>query len=1229
MTTLTTQLEALEKGGFSSEEINTWKQDKVLTLENAGFESNEILAEFGYESIDKRPIKKIWDNIISLGKEETKSTYEKLLEVEKNEPDNISLKEKLVGEVFEVEKYWDRGFNMGIIDLIQNYHQLPGNNGTGLPEGYVAEPFEDTGIIERNIQNLAVITKDLPVYLTGALLTNLLTFGRAGKIGTAAGSGFFAGSVRETYLNMLESGQVHSWSEFWDIYTKEGVKAGGKEAIQLGSAIGLGGFRKNFLSKLLLRVGGFEGSGAIIEQELPSKDQLIDSTILFATFGLAESGGAKVINTIKKTNNNAIDILTDYVADKTVVEDLSSKNILIPRDYKKPKSEPVFKEDNFKKDIKLETEAENKILDKLRFEKEETTVKPIKDKSTQILIDRHHPILRMVRQVDKTKNRTKQLSIYERFRTLVGMQHRAGHFIEIGTLNKNLKVNGKSFKEVLKPIGKDKKSYLEFNTYKVSKRIIELNERGIDHGFDIKAAREVVANKNLIKKYDKISNELDAYNLRILEYARDRGLITKEAFESITEANKNYVPFSRVLEAIEGEKGYTKNVSNPFKRIKGSERDVIDPIETVYNNTFHIIKLAERNAALIEFFDFVKANEKIFPDIKKKTTVKEIKIERKELESVLDTTSKNFISDKAIENFKVFRKEFLQPDETSVGVMRNGKFEVYEVGKELANALKDFDPRAMGDYIKMFRLNAPARWLRAGATASPDFVFANIIRDTVTAAVFSKYGFVPLWSSLEGAITLVMGKSGLSKKSQQIYQKWIRSGGMQSTLVSLDRNIFDKPAFEILNKGPVRNLLKTPLEYLRIVSEFSENMTRISEFKRAYTKSKKAGLTEKEAIERGGFESRDITIDYSKMGLKMQGLNQIAAFYNASLQGTVKIFDAFKQRPVRAFTMITGSIILPSIYFWLANKDDPIYQRQPKWVKDNYWVVVHDGVPYRIAKPFDLGVVFGTGTEQLLDWLNKEHPDELNDFIYDFGVNQLKNLNPTPTFAAPFIEAYMNKSFFTGKPIVPDYMDKKLLSKYQYTTYTSEVAKGISRAINTMIGNDYTKLDNPIYIDNFLNAWFATLGRFVIQMSDKGLIEFGIIEDPIKPTDNLTIIPGIRAFNLRDPSGNSEFITDFYQEFAKIDKDIGSILALEKQGNIEEALKVKEKINMKDKNVLQLLNIRDALKEINYVIRNIYNTKKYTADEKRELIDAHYLLMIKTAKRGLDMMYYKVDNDNK
>ena len=1226
MASLGEQSEALIKGGFSNKEIENWKQEKIFELEQGGFETEEILKEFGYQPIEKGPIKKIWDNIITLGKEEKKSTYEKLLEVEKKEPDNISLKEKLVGETFEFEKYWNRGFNMGIIDLVQNYHQLPGNTGTGLPEGYIAEPFEDTGIIERNIQNLAVITKDLPVYLTGALLTNLLTFGRAGKTTTAAGTGFFAGSIRETYLNMLQSGQVHSWSEFWDIYTKEGVKAGGKEAIQLGSAVGLGGYGKNFLSKLLLRVAGFEGSGAIIEQELPSKDQLIDSAILFGVFGLAESGGAKVVNTIKKTNNNAIDIATDYIADKTVVEDLSSKNIAIPRSYKKPETR-VVKEDAFKKDIKLETEAENTILNKIRFAKEEIVEPGKKNKLTQGFVDRLHPLYRMVKEVDKIKSRTGKLSVYERFRTLVGMEHRAGHFIEVGTLNKNLVQNGKSFKEILKPIAKDKKSYLEFNTYKVSKRIIELQERGIDHGFDIKAAREVVNNKKLIEKYEKISKEFDGYNLRVLRYAKDKGLITEEAFDAIVEANKNYVPFSRVMDSVAGEVGYTKNVSNPLKRIKGSQKDVIDPIETVYSNTFHIIKLAERNAALIEFFDFVAKNQKSFPDIKKSARTRQIKIERKELEQILDNTSENFISDKAVENFKVFRKEYLEPTETQVGVIRNGKFETYEVGKELAQALKDFDPKSLGDITKMFRLNAPARWLRAGATASPDFVFANIFRDTVSAAVFSKYGFVPLWSSLEGAVTLALGKSGLSRNSKQIYNKWLRSGGMQSTLISIDRNIFDKPAFEILNRGPIRNSLKTPLEYLRLISEFAENMTRISEFRRTYIKSRKKGMTEKEAIERGGFESRDVTIDYAKMGLYMKGLNQVSAFYNARVQGYTKIYEAFRDRPGRAMTMITASIILPSIYFWFANKDNEVYQRQPEWVKTNYWIIVKDGVPYRISKPFDLGVVFGTGTEQLLDWLNTEHPDELNDFLYDFGISQLKNLNPTPTYAVPVLEGMFDLSFFTGKPLVPDYMDKQLLSKYQYTTYTSEVAKGISRAINIMVG-DHTKLDSPIIIDNFIRAWTGSLGRFVIQLTDKGLIEFGIIDDPIKPTDSLTIIPGIRAFNLRDPSGQSEFITDFYKELNKIEKEVNSIIILEKRGEFNEALELRKKINMKNKNVLQLLSIRDALSGINYTIRNIHNTKKYTADEKRELIDTHYLLMIKTAKRGLDYMNLKVDKEN-
>ena len=1058
MTDLIQDIQIMEKGGFSSQEISDFKKNKIFEMQKAGFDENDILKEFGHVPVDKSKIRKIWDNAITLGKEDKKDIFQKLEDAENKDP-SIFTKEAWVGkELDNVAERWKRHYSMGIIDLAQNYHQLPGNDGTGLPKGFNEEPFADTGILERLIQNLGTITKDLPVYISGAVATNLLTWGRAGQTGTAAGAGFVAGSIRETYLNALQNNEVNSWSEFWDIYTKEGVKAGLTEAAQLAAAVKVGSLGKGFLTKIMGNVAGFEGAGAIIHQELPSKDQLIDTALLFGTLGLATASGSKVVNTIKKTNNNAIDIATDFIQDKTVVEDLSSTNIKIPRKYEKPKEEIKVEEiveDKFKDKIELDTPAENKILQKIKFDKNEKpfSSKELKESFVKNFVDRNHPILRLVRRVQNTNNTQKQLNIYERFRILVGMEHRAGHFIEIGTLDKNLNKNGKSYKEILEPIGKDKKTYLEFNTYKVSKRILELEKRGINHGFDLIAAKEVVNNKKLSKKYESVSKELDAYQLRVLEYARDKGLITKDAFKAITEANKNYVPFARIMESLEGKKGYGE-VSNPLKRIKGSEKDVIDPMESVYSNTFHLIKLAERNAALIEFVDFIIKHKDAFPDIYKKVgKPRKINIERKELEKILDTTSKNFISDKAVENFQIFRKEFLTPDSTSIGVMRNGKFEVWEVGKELADAMKDFDPRTMGNLTKV--IGKPARWLRAGAILSPDFMFQNILRDTVTASIFSKSGFIPIWSSLDGVITLALGKSGLRKKSQEIYQRWVKSGGMQSTLVSLDRNIFDKPAFKILNEGPIRNkinLLTSPLELLRIGSEISENMTRLSEFKRTYKKSKKLGLNEKESIERGGFESRDVTIDYSKMGMKMKAINQIAAFTNARVQGYTKLIDAFKQRPGRAITAITASIILPSIYLWFANKDDPIYQRQEEWVKNNYWIIIHNGVAHKYAKPFEPGVVFGTGTEQLLDWLNGEHPDELTDFLKDFGMTQLKApLSAVPTIAMPFIEAGFNYSIYKGQPLVPHYMDKKLLSKYQYTIYTSEVAKGISKAINTLI----------------------------------------------------------------------------------------------------------------------------------------------------------------------------------
>ena len=58
MASLGEQSEALVKGGFSNEEIKNWKQEKIFQLEQGGYETEEILKEFGYQPIEKGPIKK-------------------------------------------------------------------------------------------------------------------------------------------------------------------------------------------------------------------------------------------------------------------------------------------------------------------------------------------------------------------------------------------------------------------------------------------------------------------------------------------------------------------------------------------------------------------------------------------------------------------------------------------------------------------------------------------------------------------------------------------------------------------------------------------------------------------------------------------------------------------------------------------------------------------------------------------------------------------------------------------------------------------------------------------------------------------------------------------------------------------------------------------------------------------------------------------------------------------
>jgi len=419
-------------------------------------------------------------------------------------------------------------------------------------------------------------------------------------------------------------------------------------------------------------------------------------------------------------------------------------------------------------------------------------------------------------------------------------------------------------------------------------------------------------------------------------------------------------------------------------------------------------------------------------------------------------------------------------------------------------------------------------------------------------------------------------------------------------------------------------MLKSPLEMLRILSEGFETVTRLGEFSTVYRKAKKSGLKEKDAVERAGFEGRDVTIDFKKSGSQIQAWNIVSAFFNARLQGYAKIFDGFKNRPVQTMTKVSAYIVAPSILLWIKNHDDPRYQELPRWQKDLFWIwisgdgTVEDGnyTVYRVPKPFEPGIVFGTGTEKLLDFMNSKDPGKIGEFIKELAITNLKNLMPVPTGGVPILEQGFNTSLFTGRPIV-ERSQEGLLPEYQWTEYTTETSKLLGRGLRYILG-DQTSWSSPSRIDAVINNWTGTLGRHLINAADKALIASGVVPDPVKPANTLADIPIIKAFIVRNPSGGSEHIEDFYKNYLPIKKRLDSIDRLTDPDEVMRQLNILTNDIGVEHTIL--IGMADALSQQRKFISLVTQSEFYNPDEKRQLIDDTYRMMIMIAKQANELI---------
>lgn len=716
-------------------------------------------------------------------------------------------------------------------------------------------------------------------------------------------------------------------------------------------------------------------------------------------------------------------------------------------------------------------------------------------------------------------------------------------------------------------------AYDALGNYLIAMRTEELEKHYHDTyarsaGFDEEGTREII--QNTPESIKKIAQMYWDINTNIVNILQQQGLISKDLAGKLRKY-KHYCPMYRDMSdgitdmdemigtiGVFNKGGGYANVSNGIKRIEGGgKRPILDPITSLSQMAVSMISKCERN-------DVAKTFIKLGQDFSGLGDV-----------VVRDPTLKH-----------------ADPTAFAFTVWQNGEQVVYRTTPEIYDALTNNDAQTNRFTIKM--ASSIAQTLRTGATVSPSFIVRNLLRDTMSATVNSKTGFyLPFVDNVRGAWKLHFDK--------EFSAEYHASGASMSTYMRADADSSRDLTKELLghkyDSYPVivkqaRQLISWAWHNYEKFGNLIEDSTRAGEFRRA----RNQGLS----IGQAGQLAREITLDFSRHGKKGQIVNKYVPFFNATIQGTDKFIRTFKDNPMRAILNTVIWIVLPSLGLWAINHDDDWYKELDENTKYTNWAIpLPGGTHLLIPKPQEVGILFGSGIEAVLNQMTGTDPHGMKEWARQYAEAMMPSLYPA--VVRPLIEWMTNYSFWTGRNLVPASL-QKAPSEMQFTSYTSELAKSLG---DTWLAKSI-KL-SPIAIDNWISGWFGSAGRFIANMLNGPISYVRGNSRPPEPAKYWYEMPVIGSF-VRQNGQNSEYVNRMYE----IQKDMNDDYERSDAGKQR---KGKKSSSNKPKELKQVDTAVSSVSKLNKEIKAIRNDPKKDPDRKRQEIDQRRTKINNLAKK--------------
>jgi hypothetical protein len=735
------------------------------------------------------------------------------------------------------------------------------------------------------------------------------------------------------------------------------------------------------------------------------------------------------------------------------------------------------------------------------------------------------------------------------------------------------KEDTKGLLEVFGGLGDDLNNWL---AWMGAQRAEKLAEEGKENNLtqeDIDELKALANGKEA--EFEAARLEYNKINSAILDVAQEAGLLSAEQRGAFDE--EYYVPFFRDMGETDPEMDDIKRMiiephsrkgisgqSAQIKELKGGGQSTKDLLENIISRQSTLIDASLKNKAMMEVTDNLNGTDYM-------------QAEKSEEISSLSQTDLN----------KLHR----------VKVMRNGKAEAYVVSDpSLLRALihiNDIGSKSL--FNKVGR--SAKRFLTAGITLSPDFIFKNFVRDAAHAWMVNKDGFKLGTDSIKG----------LKKafKEDESYRDLIFSGAAfqggyihgadpEAAAQQIRRALLAKGLTKNEVNGYLDSLVTNGsqlIEKYKNISDKLENANRLSTYEAALA----AGKSKRQSA----FEAKDL-MDYSLKGnfALIGTMIDMLPFFNARLQGISKLVraskagDGDKVLKVLSANLAMKGMKLAAFSLALAalNDEEEEYQELPDWDKDSNWHFFVDGDHFRIPKPFELGIIFGTMPERMFHFgTGTQNGDDVAKSITHAIFSTLA-LNPIPQAALPIVETMVNKSFFRDSA-VEGMADENKQSEDRYSTYTSEAAKAIGKTFNW----------SPKKIDHLIKGYTGTIGGYVLGASD--IVAHGIMGKQTAETP-ISRLPVIKAFYQgSSPKTNTKFANEFYEALSVTKEAYGSYKRAMELGDTSRQQELIESDGDKLRSRVALNRIQRATSKLGKQARAINDNNNLSSKQKRDKLE--------------------------